>query len=150
MNAQPGYARSGPDRDGMPSVDSAQSLRLDRLKRRSDFLRVAATRRRAAMPGLVLQIAETPADATAGQPPTGHETARIGYTASRKVGGAVQRNRARRRLRAAVGRVMPAHAASQRDYVVIARKGTLDRPFERLVGDLEAALKRLDAWRPAP
>ncbi|MEK9660734.1 MAG: ribonuclease P protein component [Alphaproteobacteria bacterium] len=113
--------------------------RLDRLRYRRDFLRVAATRRRMATPGLVLQIAELPAD-------TAVDAIRIGFTASRKVGGAVARNRARRRLREAVARVMPAHAAP-RDYVVIARKGTLDRPFAKLVGDLETALKKLDSWR---
>lgn len=113
----------------------------ERLKRRDDFLRVAATRRRIAMPGLVLQVADAPTDASG--------SVRIGFTASRKVGGAVERNRARRRLREAVRRVMPRHASSGRDYVVIARKGTLDRPFDRLVDDLATALKRLDAWRPA-
>ena len=147
MNALPGYTQSGSDPVGPepaglapPETGALAPLNLSRLKRRGDFLRVAATRRRAATPGLVLQVAET---AVADSAAIG-----IGFTASRKVGGAVQRNRARRRLRAAVSKVMPQHAAGQRDYVVIARKGTLDRPFERLVGDLENALKRLDAWRP--
>ena len=146
MNAQPGYTLSGPDRSVNESDGCPAPLQLGRLKRRGDFLRVAATRKRAATPGLVLQIAAAPPDTAeyaAGD-------ARIGYTASRKVGGAVERNRARRRLREAVRRVMPDHAAGRRDYVVIARKGTLDRPFERLLGDLESALRRLDAWRPAP
>lgn len=72
---------------------------------------------------------------------------RVGFTASRKVGGAVERNRARRRLRAAVELVMPLHAAPGNDYVVIARKGTLKLPFGELVADLERALRRLNAWR---
>jgi ribonuclease P protein component len=137
MNTQPGYTRSGPDRTG---AASDRRVSLHRLKHRGDFLRVAATRRRAAMPGLVLQVADAPDDAAS--------DVGIGFTASRKVGGAVARNRARRRLRAAVDRVMPWHAAPRRDYVVIARKGTLDRPFGALVADLEAALQRLGAWRP--
>lgn len=76
--------------------------------------------------------------------------ARVGFTASRRVGIAVARNRARRRLRAAADRLLPAHAAPGRDYVMIARSGTLTRPFALLLGDLETALKRLGAWRAAP
>lgn len=146
MNSQPGYAQSGPKRAGGEADGRALPLNVGRLKRRSEFLRVAATRRRAATPGLVLQIADAPAP----EPGPDDSDLRIGFTASRKVGGAVQRNRARRRLREAVNRIMPRHAASHRDYVVIARKGTLDRTFDRLLGDLENALKRLDAWRPTP
>ena len=70
---------------------------------------------------------------------------RVGYTASRKVGNAVARNRARRRLRAAVAEVM-GHAREATDYVVIARRGTLTRPFDGLTGDLERALERVGAW----
>ena len=89
------------------------------------------------MPGLILQACRR---ATDGEP------VRVGYTASRRVGGAVQRNRARRRLRAAVGAVMPQHARQGHDYVVIARLETLRRPFRALVHDLETALRRLDLW----
>lgn len=113
---------------------------LGRLKKRADFLRVAAARRKIATPGLVLQAAKRPGDGG---------LARIGYTASRKVGGAVQRNRARRRLRAAVGVVME-QARPDMDYVVIARRGTPYRPYAALVGDLETALRRLGAWKPEP
>lgn len=81
---------------------------------------------------------------------TGRDAARapirVGFTASRKVGGAVRRNRARRRLRAAVRQVMPARAKAGHDFVVIARAGTLRRPFGALVADLETALKRLGAY----
>lgn len=72
---------------------------------------------------------------------------RIGFTASRKVGSAVARNRARRRLRAAVAQVMPVAAAIGHDYVVIARAATVKRPFPALLSDLEGALRRLGAWR---
>jgi ribonuclease P protein component len=112
---------------------------LTRLKNRSDFLRTAATRRKAALPGLVLQVAET-----------SETTRRIGFTASRKVGNAVARNRARRRLREAAAQVMHDHAAGGRDYVLIARGATGSRPWTLLLGDLEAALKRVHAWQDAP
>ena len=108
------------------------------LKQRRDFLRVAAARRSSATRGLVLQTCP------AGSKSDEHS---VGFTASRKVGNAVTRNRARRRLRATVEKVMPLHAAPEFDYVVIARAGTTGRSFDALTRDLEIALKRLDVWR---
>jgi len=118
------------------------AMAVGRLKRRQDFLRVAGAQRKCATPSLVLQARPAPEDESLrGVRP------RVGFTASRKVGGAVERNRARRRLRAAVRQVMPAHAAPDHDYVVIARTGTLTRAFPALLGDLETALKRLGTYR---
>jgi ribonuclease P protein component len=114
---------------------------IARLKRRAEFLRVADSRRKSVTPGLILQaLRQTAGDAMA---------ARVGFTASRKVGIAVERNRARRRLRAAVDRVMPLHAAPGHDYVLVARAATIGRPFAALLGDLETALRQLGAWRGA-
>ena len=121
---------------------------VGRLKQRGEFLLVAKTRRKWAAPGLVLQ-----ARRQAGASPRENELheatpqLRVGFTASRKVGSAVARNRARRRLRAVVDRVMPEHAAPDHDYVVIARAGTLTRPFDKLVDDLESALRHVNAYR---
>jgi len=117
---------------------------LARLKRRAEFLRVAGKGRRWSMPGLVLQALPHPSGAEAAAP------ARVGFTASRRVGIAVERNRARRRLRAAADRILPVHAAPGRDYVMIARSETLKRPFNLLLADLETALRRLEAWRERP
>jgi len=89
--------------------------------------------------GLVLQVCP--------RRPAGVAAPRVGFTASRKVGGAVERNRARRRLRAAVDRIMPAHAVPETDYVVIARMATLSRDFPGLLADLESAMRALDAWQ---
>lgn len=115
------------------------SAGIARLKRRAEFLRVAAARRKWAAPGLVLQAAESEdARKAAGG-------FRVGFTASRKVGSAVARNRARRRLRAAVEKAMPGRARAGYDYVVIARRETLSRPFAALVDDLESALARVSA-----
>jgi ribonuclease P protein component len=72
---------------------------------------------------------------------------RVGYTASKRVGGAVERNRARRRLRAAVAKVIPEYAKPGYDLVLVARKGTLARPFPKLLDDLVKSLKRLKAYR---
>ncbi|HEY5208016.1 MAG TPA: ribonuclease P protein component [Stellaceae bacterium] len=112
---------------------------LARLKRRAEFLRVAGTRKKWVAQGLILQAA--PRSAEDDSPP------RIGFTASRKVGIAVVRNRARRRLKAAVAASMPVHAVPGHDYVLIARAGTVRRPFADLIGDIETGLKRLGLWR---
>jgi ribonuclease P protein component len=117
---------------------------LLRLKRRAEFLRVAGKGRKSVTPGLILQALGRDAAAADG---AGGEAARVGFTASRKVGIAVVRNRARRRLRAAVDQVMPLHAAAGHDYVLVARAGTVSRPFAALLADLERALRELGAWR---
>jgi len=114
--------------------------RIGRLKRREDFLRVAGVRRKWSAPGLVLQAAPMPEGPAS-------PAIRVGFTASRKVGGAVERNRARRRLKAAVAEVMPVHAAAGLDYVVIGRHMTLRRRYADLTRDLETALRRLGLWR---
>jgi len=108
------------------------------LKRRPEFLRIAAKGKKSVTPGLVLQACR---HARSCGP------VRYGLTASRRVGGAVQRNRARRRLRAIARDILPAHAAPGHDYVLIARAATVSRPHDLLVRDLENALKRLNLWR---
>jgi ribonuclease P protein component len=108
-----------------------------RLKRRPEFLAVAASRRKWVAPGLILQAARRPEESNLPPAP------RIGFTASRKVGIAVERNRARRRLRAAVETVLPKAGLPGFDYVLVARTGTLTRPFADLVADLETALKHI-------
>jgi ribonuclease P protein component len=70
--------------------------------------------------------------------------ARIGVTVTRKVGGAVERNRIRRRLREALRRAAPLAARPATDYVVIARREALDAPFERLIDELARAMRHLD------
>lgn len=69
---------------------------------------------------------------------------RVGFTASRKVGNAVLRNRAKRRLRAAAAEVLARDGRKGTDYVLIARAETGERPYAQLVGDLEAALRQID------
>jgi ribonuclease P protein component len=111
---------------------------LARLKTRADFLRVAATRRRAARPGLVLQLAARRATSD------GSAVVRVGFTASRKVGNAVVRNRAKRRLRAAAAEVLGSGGRPGTDYVLIARAATGGRRYSDLIGDLAAALRQID------
>jgi ribonuclease P protein component len=114
---------------------------VGRLLRRAEFLAVAGARRKWVAPGLILQARAHDAIQRADVP------VRVGLTASRKVGGAVVRNRARRRLRAAITHLFSEHAAFGYDYVVIARPGTAERVYADLVEDLAVALRRLGAWR---
>ncbi|MSO76137.1 MAG: ribonuclease P protein component [Alphaproteobacteria bacterium] len=107
-----------------------------RLTRRAEFLRTAAGRR-SAMPGLVLQVRRRD---DGGSDPA---AVRVGYTVTRKVGNAVQRNRVRRRLRAVARLIMPDGGVPGHDYVVVGRLETLVRPFADLTRDLRAALGKL-------
>lgn len=106
------------------------------LKRR-DYLACARARRWAA-PGLVLQAR----DRGDGAP------LRAGYTCSKKVGNAVARNRAKRRLREAARAVLPARGQPGWDYVLIGlADATAARPFALLVDDVAEALARVHAPR---
>ncbi|WP_428150860.1 ribonuclease P protein component [Brevundimonas sp.] len=73
----------------------------------------------------------------------GDATMRIGFTATRKVGGAVVRNRCKRRLREAARAMVGQYGVPGSDYVFIARQGTPDRPWDRLLDDVKSALTRL-------
>jgi ribonuclease P protein component len=112
---------------------------VERLKRRREFLTVAGSRRRFVTPSMIVQF--LPATAPTATP-------RVGFTVSKRVGNAVTRNRARRRLREAAHRVMPVHAAAA-DYVLVGRAEAVTRKFPDLVADLETALRKLGAWKEA-
>lgn len=112
----------------MPSVG--------RLRTRPDFLKVAAAGAKWVAPGLILQARRRPAPGEADQ-------VRVGFTVSRKVGNAIRRNRARRRLRAVAAEVLPEFGRPGFDYVLIGRARTLDRPYAELVQDLRTALERI-------
>ena len=117
---------------------------IGRLKTRPEFLKVAATGAKWVTPGLVLQARRRPAtQATGTAQGVGAEQVRVGFTVSRKVGNAIRRNRARRRLRAVVAEVLPEHGRAGCDYVLIGRAGTLDRRYADLVADLRTALARI-------
>jgi ribonuclease P protein component len=105
-----------------------------RLRKRSEFLAVAAANRRWTTPGLLLQALATPRD-DAG--------IRLGFTATKKIGNAVARNRARRRLRAAAREVLKTINANPADLVLVARQGTIARPYDALKADLLGGLRRL-------
>ena len=74
---------------------------------------------------------------------------RVGFTASKKIGNAVARNRAKRRLRAAASQLLPLLGRAGHDYVLVARGTTVARPFPALLSDITTAMKaahrKLDA-----
>lgn len=123
---------------------------IGRLKRRAEFLQVAAANRKWVAPGLILQVRRQPSPESSSDtaaPIARLEPVRVGFTASRKVGNAVKRNRARRRLRAVAAEVLESHAEPGMDFVLIARAATVDRNYRALVADLVAGLKRLKLYR---
>ncbi len=104
------------------------------LKSRSEFLACARARRQGTR-GMMVQARRR-------DDPDG--PIRVGFTCSKKVGNAVARNRAKRRLREVARMVLPEHGRAGWDYVLIGRAGaTIDRPFEALKGDLVHALDRI-------
>jgi ribonuclease P protein component len=122
---------------------------IGRLKRRAEFLQVAAANRKWVAPGLILQVRRQPSPESESDDAARLEPVRVGFTASRKVGNAVKRNRARRRLRAVAAEVLT-KAEPGTDFVLIARAATVDRDYHALVGDLVAGLKRLKLYRGEP
>jgi ribonuclease P protein component len=109
---------------------------MERLRQRADFL-AAATGAKAPAGAFVLQAIARPAEGAA----------RVGFTVSKKIGNAVERNRVRRRLREIVRHVSDTRLRPGHDYVLIGRRAALDAPFERMIADLEQALGRVHAER---
>ena len=123
---------SVPDRGSIAVV-------IERLKRRGDF-RAAAGGVRSATRAFVLQ-ARSRGD---------HGAVRVGFTVTRQIGGAVERNRAKRRLREAARLLLPELASPGFDYVFVARGGVTTRAWPRLLDDVKSALIRLAADRDRP
>jgi ribonuclease P protein component len=103
-----------------------------RLRRRAEFLKVAAKGRKVPLPGAVIQMLDRH-----DQGPT-----RLGFTVTRKVGNAVVRNRTRRRLKEAARLVLREQPTSGHDIVIIGRESTRTRPFAALLDDLRRAFAK--------
>jgi ribonuclease P protein component len=118
--------------------------RIGRLKRRAEFLAAARANRKWVAPGLVLQARANDASAI------DSADIRLGFTASRKVGNAVARNRARRRLKAAAAEVLRETAVTEAatDLVLIARPATVMRDYASLKEDFRRGLKKLGIVLP--
>ena len=119
----------------------AVSVCLETLTKRADFVRASKARWKGTS-SLTLQARKR----REGEPATG---VRVGYTCSKKVGNAVARNRAKRRLREVARIVLSERGRDGWDYVLIGRKdATAQRDFQKLQGDLIYALKKVHEDRP--
>jgi ribonuclease P protein component len=128
-----GDGRRPQDPRGAPRPRPQDAVGLTTLTRRADFL--AANRgRRAPTTGFVLLVRHRGDDDT---------TMRVGFTVTKKIGGAVVRNRMKRRLRALAREMLPEAGVPGADHVMIGRAGGVERDFGLLRGDLRAALARV-------
>lgn len=107
------------------------------FKRRAEFLRLASRGRKIVKPGFVMQVCAGEAAADL----------RIGYTATKKLGNAVARNRARRRLKEAARLTLAGRALPGVELVLICRQETRTLPFAKLRANLDAALAEALAGR---
>ena len=115
------------------------SSKITRIQKRADFLACAKAPycARGAVLIQALRRDDTP-------------LIRTGFTATKRIGGAVERNRAKRRLREAARAILPGLAHPGFDYVFIARGGVTTREWPRLLDDVKSALVRLAADRDRP
>jgi ribonuclease P protein component len=103
------------------------------IKKRRDFLALRQGER-ASCPGFLLLARKNPENG---------ENVRFGLTVTKKLGGAVVRNRIRRRLRAAANVIFPEYSRPGGDYVLIARAAAYDRNYAALLDDMKHALLSL-------
>ncbi|MCV2865968.1 ribonuclease P protein component [Albidovulum sediminicola] len=123
----------GPETVTPPAV----SVCLEVLAKRADFLRAAQARRQGT-PAFLLQARRRRPEEPGGT------AIRVGFTCSKKVGNAVARNRAKRRLREAARLILPQHGRAGWDYVLVGRRDdTANRDFQLLLGDLVRALAQV-------
>lgn len=111
-----------------------KNCKLGSLTKRSEFLYVRDGRYKA-QGAVVIQVRKSPLEDTA--------LTRAGFTATKRIGNAVSRNRAKRRLRAIARTILPQYGLPGYDYVFIARDSTISRPFARLLDDCSKALLSL-------
>src|SRR3954451_17151962 len=114
-------------------------FKIERLRKRPEFL--ACAKAPACARGAVLVQARRRDE---------EPLVRAGFTATKRIGGAVERNRAKRRLREAARLLLPELASPGFDYVFVARGGVTTRPWPRLLDDVKSALIRLAADRDRP
>jgi ribonuclease P protein component len=110
---------------------------MNTLKKRVDFVRIAKEGEKWVSPGLIIQAKRRPLLLSDVK-----ETARFGFTASKKVGNAIARNKAKRRLRVLVRQVQD-EVDQHLDFVLIARHSTVDYDFAKLTSETKRAFRKL-------
>jgi len=110
---------------------------MDRLRQRADFLAVAGGLRMSST-AFVVQSRIRADDGPV----------RVGFTVTRKVGSATERNRIRRRLRELVKRLDETSIPPHGDYVLVGRRAALTTDFAAMLDDLRSALRRLERQAP--
>ena len=121
------------DPERTPGARPQEAQRLTALRKRADFL-AANAGKRAATPGFVLLVRDRDDRDSA---------MRVGFTVTKKIGGAVVRNRMKRRFRALAREIIPSEGFTGADHVMIGRSGGIERDFELLRRDLSGALRRV-------
>jgi ribonuclease P protein component len=121
----------GAERPARPRPQEAQ--RLSTIKKRADFL-AANSGRRASMPGFILLVRDRK-----DQDPA----MRVGFTVTKKIGGAVVRNRMKRRFRALAREIVHVKGFAGSDHVMIGRARGIERDFGLLRAELNQALDGL-------
>jgi ribonuclease P protein component len=129
-HGDPGRAQ-GAERPPRPRPQEAQ--RLATIKKRADFL-AANGGRRASTPGFILLVRDRKDSDPA---------MRVGFTVTKKIGGAVIRNRMKRRFRALAHEIVPAKGFAGSDHVMIGRSKGVEREYGLLRSELEGALDDL-------
>ena len=107
-----------------------------RLTRSTDFKRVRSTGKSYAHPLLVLVVS-----------PAAESTLKVGVTAGRSVGGAIQRNRAKRLLREAMRLLVPVIRPGW-DLILIARQPLPTATYEQVQATLAQLIRRANLWLP--
>jgi ribonuclease P protein component len=110
---------------------------MERLRQRADFLAAAASGTKLPAAAFVLQARKR----------SDEGPVRLGFTVSKKVGNAVERNRVRRRLREIVRLLDARRMQAGYDYVVVGRRAALTVPYDAMTKDFEGALRRVHAGR---
>lgn len=108
-------------------------MKITTLKKRADFLLAAASGFKFVKPSIIIQARKR----------TDSPEIRLGFTATKKLGNAVIRNRAKRRMRAAIARLIPEFGLPGCDYVLIGREKTYKGTYAELLSDIKHSLKRL-------